>query len=136
MRIHLEDRLHQQIFLPVQSFQHPEEYPDRVIGIRARRREVIVDWDEDDTEIIEDILPSDLGDLCDALWNRRMIKAARESLKKLSRRDQMILKAWNAICNNCGGIRQRKEQYQFREISNLIGGSTDKGGQRKASIRR
>lgn len=57
-----------------------------------------MDWDEDEAEIIEDILPSDLGDLCDALWNRRMIKAARESLKKLSRRDQMILKAWKAIC--------------------------------------
>lgn len=47
-----------------------------------------MDWDEDEAEIIEDILPSDLGDLCDALWNRRMIKAARESLKKLSRRDK------------------------------------------------
>ena len=42
----------------------------------------------------------------------------------------MILKARNAICNNCGGMRPMKEQYSFREISNLIGSSTDKGAEK------
>lgn len=106
------------------------EYLDQVIGIRARQTEVVVDWDENDTEIIEDILPSSLGDLCYVLWNRRKIKAVRESLLKLSWRDQVILKARNAICNNCGGMRLMKEQYSFREISNLIGSSTDKGAEK------
>ena len=106
------------------------EYLDQVIGIRARQTEVVVDWDENDTEIIEDILPSSLGDLCYVLWNRRKIKAVRESLRKLSWRDQVILKARNAICNNCGGMRPMKEQYSFREISNLIGSSTDKGAEK------
>ena len=41
----------------------------------------------------------------------------------------MILKARNAICNNCGGMQPMKEQYSFREISNLIGSSTDKGAE-------
>ena len=106
------------------------DYLDPVIGIRARQTEVVVDWDENDTEIIEDILPSRVGDLCYVLWNRRKIKAVRESLQKLSWRDQMILKARNAICNNCGGMRPMKEQYSFREISNLIGSSTDKGAEK------
>ena len=106
------------------------EYLDQVIGIRARQTEVIVDWDEDDTEIIEDILPGRTGDLCYVLWNRRKIKAVRESLLKLSWRDQMILKVRNAICNDCGGMRPMKEQYSFREISNLIGSSTDKGAEK------
>ena len=39
------------------------EYLAQVIGIRARQTEVVVDWDENDTEIIEDILPSRMGDL-------------------------------------------------------------------------
>lgn len=95
------------------------EYLDQVIGIRARQ-----------TEIIEDILPSRVGDLCYVLWNHRKIKAVRESLRKLSWRDQVILKARNAICNNCGGLRSMKEQYSFREISNLIGSSTDKGAEK------
>ena len=42
----------------------------------------------------------------------------------------MILKARNAICNNCGGMRPMKEQYSFRKISNLIGSSTDKGAEK------
>ena len=42
----------------------------------------------------------------------------------------MILKARNAICNNCGGMRPMNEQYSFREISNLIGSSTDKGAEK------
>ena len=106
------------------------DYLDQVIGIRARQTEVVVDWDENDTEIIEDILPSRVGELCYVLWNRRKIKAVRESLRKLSWRDQVILKARNAICNNCGGMRPMKEQYSFREISNLIGSSTDKGAEK------
>ena len=106
------------------------EYLDQVIGIRARQTEVIVDWDENDTEIIEDTLPSRVGDLCYVLWNRRKIKAVWKSLRKLSWRDQMILKARNAICNNCGGMRPMNEQYSFREISNLIGSSTDKGAEK------
>ena len=106
------------------------DYLDQAIDIRARQTEVIADWDENDTEIIEDILPSRVGDLCYALWNRRKIKAVRESLRKLSWRDQMILKARNAICNNCGGMQPMKEQYSFREISNLIGSSTDKGAEK------
>ena len=42
----------------------------------------------------------------------------------------MVLKARNAICNNCGGMRPMNEQYSFREISNLIGSSTDKGAEK------
>ena len=42
----------------------------------------------------------------------------------------MILKVRNAICNNCGGMRPMNEQYSFREISNLIGSSTDKGAEK------
>ena len=106
------------------------EYLDQVIGIRARQTEVVVDWEENDTEIIEDILPSRVGDLCYVLWNRRKMKAVRDSLRKLSWRDQVILKARNAICNNCGGMRPMNEQYSFREISNLIGSSTDKGAEK------
>ena len=106
------------------------DYLDQVIGIRARQTEVIVDWDENYTEIIEDILPSRVGDLCYILWNRRKMKAVRDSLRKLSWRDQVILKARNAICNNCGGMQPMKEQYSFREISNLIGSSTDKGAEK------
>lgn len=106
------------------------EYLDQVIGIRARQTEVIVDWDENDTEIIEDILPSRMGDLCYVLCNHWKLKAVRESFEKLSWRDRMILQARNAICHNCGGMRPMKEQYSFREISNLIGSSTDKGAEK------
>ena len=106
------------------------EYLDQVIGIRARQTEVIVDWDENDTEIIEDILPSRMGDLCYVLCNHWKLKAVRESFEKLSWRDRMILQARNAICHNCGGMQPMKEQYSFREISNLIGSSTDKGAEK------
>ena len=106
------------------------EYLDQVIGIRARQTEVIVDWDENDTEIIEDILPSRMGDLCYVLCNHWKLKAVRESFEKLSWRDRMILHARNAICHNCGGMQPMKEQYSFREISNLIGSSTDKGAEK------
>ena len=106
------------------------DYLDQVIGIRARQTEVIVDWDENDTEIIEDILPSRMGDLCHVLCNHWKLKAVRESFEKLSWRDRMILQARNAICHNCGGMQPMKEQYSFREISNLIGSSTDKGAEK------
>ncbi len=106
------------------------EYLDQVIGIRARQTEVIVDWDENDTEITEDILPSRMGDLCYVLCNHWKLKAVRESFEKLSWRDRMILQARNAICHNCGGMQPMKEQYSFREISNLIGSSTDKGAEK------
>ena len=106
------------------------DYLDQAIGIRARQTEVIVDWDENDTEIIEDILPSRMGDLCFVLCNHWKLKAVRESFEKLSWRDRMILQTRNAICHNCGGMRPMKEQYSFREISNLIGSSTDKGAEK------
>ena len=106
------------------------DYLDQAIGIRARQTEVIVDWDENDTEIIEDILPSRMGDLCYVLCNHWKLKAVRESFEKLSWRDRMILQARNAICHNCGGMQPMKEQYSFREISNLIGSSTDKGAEK------
>lgn len=96
------------------------DYLDQAIGIRARQTEVIVDWDENGTEIIEDILPSRMGDLCYVLCNHWKLKAVRESFEKLSWRDRMILQARNAICHNCGGMQPMKEQYSFREISNLI----------------
>ena len=106
------------------------EYLDQVIGIRARQTEVVVDWDENDTEIIADIPPSRMGDLCYVLCNHWKLKAVRESFEKLSWRDRMILQARNAICHNCGGMQPMKEQYSFREISNLIGSSTDKGAEK------
>ena len=107
------------------------EYLDQVIGIRARQAEVIVDWDENEIEIMEDILPSRMGDLCYVLWNHWKLKAVRESFEKLSWRDRMILQARNAICHNCGGMQPVKEQYTFLQLSNLIGTGTD-GGAEKA----
>ena len=107
------------------------EYLDQVIGIRARQAEVIVDWDENEIEIMEDILPSRMSDLCYILWNHWKLKAVRESFEKLSWRDRMILQARNAICHNCGGMQPMQERYSFQKISNLIGSSTD-GGAEKA----
>ena len=107
------------------------EYLDQVIGIRARQAEVIVDWDENEIEIMEDILPSRMGDLCNVLWNHWKLKSVRESFEKLSWRDWMILQARNAICHNCGGMQPMKERYSFQEISNLIGCGTN-GGAEKA----
>ena len=106
------------------------EYLDQVIGIRARQAEVIVDWDENEIEIMEDILPSRMGDLCNVLWNHWKLKSVRESFEKLSWRDRMILQARNAICHNCGGMQPMKERYSFQEISNLIGTGTDSGAEK------
>ena len=107
-----------------------EKYLEEAVGLRARQTEVIVDWDEDETEIMEDILPSRMGDLCYVVWNQQKAKAFRKSFEKLSWRDQVILQARNAICTNCGGVRPMKEQSSFREISCLIGSSTDKGAEK------
>lgn len=109
----------------------PEDYLLEAVDIRARQAEVIVDWDENEIEIMEDILPSRMGDLCYVLWNHWKLKAVRESFRKLSWRDRMILQARNAICHNCGGMQPMKERYSFQEISNLIGTGTD-GGAEKA----
>jgi len=44
----------------------------------------------------------------------------------------MILKARNAICNNCGGMMSMKERYSYKDISvQLMNGSSD-GGAEKA----
>ena len=107
------------------------EYLDQVIGIRARQAEVIVDWDENEMEVMEDILPSRMGDLCYVLSNHWKMKSVRESFEKLSWRDRMILQARNAICHNCGGMQPMKERYTFLQLSNLIGTGTD-GGAEKA----
>ena len=107
------------------------EYLDQVIGIRARQAEVIVDWDENEMEVMEDILPSRMGDLCYVLSNHWKLKSVRESFEKLSWRDRMILQARNAICHNCGGMQPMKERYTFLQLSNLIGTGTD-GGAEKA----
>lgn len=94
------------------------EYLDQVIGIRARQAEVIVDWDENEMEVMEDILPSRMGDLCYVLSNHWKMKSVRESFEKLSWRDRMILQARNAICHNCGGMQPMKERYTFLQLSN------------------
>lgn len=106
------------------------EYLERAIGIRVRQTEIIIDQDEDDEAIREEIIPDAMGDLCYEVSQQWLAEAIQESLAKLSWRDQMILKARNAICNHCGGTQPMKEQYSFREISNLIGSSTDKGAEK------
>ena len=107
-----------------------ESYLLEAVGIRARQAEVIVDWDENEIEIIEDIIPSRVGDLCSVLWNHWKLKAVRESFEKLSWRDRMILQARNAICHHCGGMQPMKERYTFLELSNLIGIGTDDGAEK------
>lgn len=106
------------------------EYLERAIRIRARQTKVIIDWDEDDEAIIEDVIPDAMGDLCYEFSKQWLAQAVRDSFSKLSWRNQTMIKARNAICWNCGGMRPMKEQYSFREISNLIGSSTDKGAER------
>ncbi len=107
-----------------------EDYLLEAVGIRARQAEVIVDWDENEIEIMEDILPSRMGDLCYVLWNHWKLKAVRASFEKLSWRDRTVLQARNAICHNCGGMQPIKERYTFHEISNLIGTSTNSGAEK------
>ena len=106
-----------------------EEYLAEAIGIRARQTEVIIDRDDNDTAIVEDIIPDGVGSLPHIIHSNWFGKAIRQSFEKLPWLDQTILKARNAICDNCGGVRPMKEQYSFREISLLNGTSTDKAGE-------
>jgi len=106
------------------------EYLEQAIGIRARQTEIMIDQDEDEEAIIEDVTPDGVGDLCYVLWNQWMAEAVRNAMEKLPWRDQTILKARYAICDNCGGVRPMKEQYSYREIANLIGAGTDKGAEK------
>ncbi len=106
-----------------------EEYLAEAIGIRARQTEVIIDRDDNDTAIVEDIIPDGMGSLPHIIHSNRFGKAIRQSFEKLPWLDQTILKARNAICNCCGGVMPIKEQYSFREISLLNGTSTDKAGE-------
>ncbi len=107
------------------------EYLERATGIRARQSEVIIDRDEDDEAIIEDVIPDTIGDLCYEISKQWLAQAVRDSLSKLSWRDQMMIKARNAICWNCGGMIPMKERYSYRDISvQLMNGSTDKGAEK------
>ena len=106
-----------------------EEYLAEAIGIRARQTEVIIDRDENDTAIVEDIIPDGMGSLPHIIHSNRFGKAIRQSFEKLPWLDQTILKARNAICDDCGGVMPMKEQYSFREISLLNGTTTDKAGE-------
>ena len=71
-----------------------------------------------------------MGDLCYEISNQWLAQAVKEALSKLSWRDRTVLEARNAICHNCGGVKPMNEQYSFREISILIGSSTDKGAEK------
>ena len=106
-----------------------EEYLAEAIGIRARQTEVIIDRNENDTAIVEDIIPDGVGSLPHIIHSNRFGKAIRQSFEKLPWLDQTILKARNAICDGCGGVMPIKEQYSFREISLLNCTSTDKAGE-------
>lgn len=106
-----------------------EEYLAEAIGIRARQTEVIIGRDDNDTAIVEDIIPDGMGSLPHIIHSNRFGKAIRQSFEKLPWLDQTILKARNAICDDCGGVMPMKEQYSFREISLLNGTSTDKAGE-------
>ena len=106
-----------------------EEYLAEAIGIRARQTEVIIDRDENDIDIVEDIIPDGRGSLPHMIHSNRFGKAIRKSFERLPWLDQTILKARNAICDDCGRVMPMKEQYSFREISLLNGTSTDKAGE-------
>ena len=106
-----------------------EAYLAEAIGIRARQTEVIIDRDDNDTAIVEAIIPDGMGSLPHMIHSNRFGKAIRQSFEKLPWLDQTILKARNAICDDCGGVMPMKEQYSFREISLLNGTSTDKAGE-------
>ena len=106
-----------------------EAYLAEAIGIRARQTEVIIDRDDNDTAIVEDIIPDGMGSLPHIIHSNRFGKAIRQSFEKLPWLDQTILKARNAICDGCGGVMPIKEQYSFREISLLNCTSTDKAGE-------
>ena len=106
-----------------------EEYLAEAIGIRARQTEVIIDPDENDTAIVEDIIPDGMGSLPHMIHSNRFGKAIRQSFEKLPWLDQTILKARNAICDDCGGVMPWEERYSYREISLLNGTTTDKAGE-------
>ena len=105
------------------------KYLQEAIGIRARQTEVIVDWDENEQEIMEDVISDSVGDLHHVIHSNRFGKAIRRSFEKLPWLEQTILKARNAICDDCGGVMPWKEQYSYREISLLNGTTTDKAGE-------
>ena len=107
-----------------------EEYLAQAIGIRARQTEVIIDRDENDTAIVEDIVPDGKGSLHQILCSHQRGLAIRESLEKLPWRDRRILEARNAICSSCGGMHPMKERFSFREIgTRIMNGATDKGAE-------
>ena len=63
------------------------------IGIRARQTEAIIDRDEDDTAVIEEIVPGGVGNLCRVISNDRLIKAVRASFNKLPWQERQVLQA-------------------------------------------
>ena len=103
-----------------------EEYLAEAIDLRSRQTEVIIDRDEDDTAVIEEIVPDGVGNLCRVISNDRMVKAIRASFNKLPWQERQVLQARNAICDNCGGMQPMKEQFSFREIAVLTGCGTDR----------
>ena len=106
-----------------------EEYLAEAIGIRARQTEVIIDRDEDEKAIVEEIVSDSMGNLHHFIQSNRFGKAIRHSFEKLPWLEQTILKARNAICDDCGGVMPMEEQYSYREISLLNGTTTDKAGE-------
>ena len=105
------------------------KYLQEAIGIRARQTEVIVDWDENEQEIMEDVISDSVGDLHHVIHSNRFGKTIRRSFEKLPWLEQTILQARNAICDDCGGVMPWKEQYSYREISLLNGTTTEKAGE-------
>ena len=106
-----------------------EEYLAEAIGIRARQTEMIIDRDEDEKAIVEETVTDGMGNLHHVIHSNRLGKAIRKSFEKLPWLEQTILKARNAICDDCGGVMPWKEQYSYREISLLNGTTTDKAGE-------
>ena len=108
------------------------DYLEQAVGIRARQTEILIDREEDDEAIIEEVIPDSMGDLCYEISKQWLAQALQNSLSKLSWRDQTMIKARNAICWNCGGMKPMKERYSYKDISvQLMNGSSD-GGAEKA----
>nr|MBQ8244709.1 hypothetical protein [Oscillospiraceae bacterium] len=107
-----------------------KRYLLEAFGIRARQTEKIIDWDENEQAIMEDIIPDGKGSLNHLVWNHWKRKAIQDAMEKLSWREQTILRARNAICNNCGAMMPKKEQFQFQEIGKrIMKGASDKGAE-------
>ena len=70
-----------------------EEYLAEAIGLRARQTEVIIDRDEDDTAVIEEIVPDGVGNLRHVISNDCLIKAVRASFNKLPWQERQVLQA-------------------------------------------